>query len=177
LIKYLIDSINLKLNEMKIAGSIIHILLIGGFCCSCRVSDDQNKSKDKEKELIEKTISAAIGWAGRKDITLLYSVIANDSAFLEVHPEGSVVKGFSEFKKAEKTWMSPDFQAVRYEIRDLKINISMSGDVAWWFCILDDINTWKGEPASWMNTRWTGVAEKRKGKWVIVQQHFSFASE
>jgi len=26
-----------------------------------------------------------------------------------------------------------------------------------------------------MNTRWTGVLEKRKEKWVIVQMHFSFA--
>lgn len=132
---------------------------------------------DKEKEVIEKTIHSSIGWAGKKDIRLLYSVIANDSSFLEVHPAGKVVKGFSEFRKAEKTWMNPDFQAVRYEIRDLQINFSKSGDVAWWFCILDDINTWQGEPASWLNTRWTGVLEKRKGSWVIVQQHFSFAAE
>ncbi|MBK9389909.1 MAG: nuclear transport factor 2 family protein [Bacteroidetes bacterium] len=162
---------------MEISKKIILIILIGGFCCSCRISENENSLADKEKEQIEKTIRSAIGWAGRKDITLLYSVIANDSAFLEVHPEGGIVKGFTEFKKAEKTWMSPDFQAVRYEIRDLNINISQSGDVAWWFCILDDINTWKGAPASWMNTRWTGVVEKRKGSWVIVQQHFSFATE
>jgi hypothetical protein len=31
--------------------------------------------------------------------------------------------------------------------------------------------------ASWENTRWTGVVEKRDGRWVIVQQHFSFASD
>jgi hypothetical protein len=47
--------------------------------------------------------------------------------------------------------------------------------VAWFYCILDDVNEWKGQPASWMNTRWTGVLEKRKEKWVIVQMHFSFA--
>ncbi len=73
--------------------------------------------------------------------------------------------------------MSPDFRAVRYDIRDLKITISPSGDAAWWFCMLDDINEWKGKPASWENTRWTGVLEKRDGRWVIVQQHFSFAQQ
>lgn len=41
----------------------------------------------------------------------------------------------------------------------------------------DDINTYKGEPASWESARWTGVVEKRDGKWVVVSQHFSFASD
>lgn len=162
---------------MRIRLRVIVLIVTAGLLCSCGRAVNRKILDEKETELIEMTIRSSIGWAGKKDIKLLYSVIANDSAFLEVHPEGSIVKGFTEFKKSEKIWMSPDFQAVRYEIRDMNINISKSGDVAWWFCILDDINTWKGAPASWMNTRWTGVVEKRKGKWVIVQQHFSFASE
>jgi hypothetical protein len=43
--------------------------------------------------------------------------------------------------------------------------------------VLDDVNEWRGQPANWMNTRWTGALEKRDGKWVIVQMHFSFAKE
>jgi len=126
---------------------------------------------------IEQSIRDTIGWAKTKDFRLLYSVIANDADFLEVHPNDRVVKGFEEFKKAEKFWSSPDFKAVRYEIRDLKITLSKSGDAAWFFCILDDINEWKGQPANWENTRWTGVLEKRNGYWVMVQQHFSFAAK
>jgi hypothetical protein len=49
--------------------------------------------------------------------------------------------------------------------------------VAWFYCILDDINEWKGQPANWENTRWTGVLEKRDGRWVMAQQHFSFAAK
>ena len=90
-----------------------------------------------------------------------------------MHPEGSVVRGFDEFKKAERIWMSPNFKAVRFEIRDLRIKLSKGGDVAWFFCILDDMNEWKGQPSNWENTRWTGVLEKRDGRWVMVQQHFS----
>lgn len=132
---------------------------------------------DNERQLIKETIHKSIGWAKNKDLSVLYSVIANDSNYTEVQPGNKVVFGFDEFKKAEAFWMSPNFKAVRYEIRDLKINISRSGDVAWWYCMLDDINEWKGKPANWENTRWTGVLEKRNGKWVIVQMHFSFASE
>ena len=29
----------------------------------------------------------------------------------------------------------------------------------------------------WKNTRWTGVLEKREGRWVMAQQHFSFAAK
>jgi ketosteroid isomerase-like protein len=140
-------------------------------------SVDHEFNIEKEKVLVQNTIHSCIGWAKNKDLDLLHSVIANDSLYLEVDPEPRIVKGFTDFRKAEKSWMSSDFQAVRYEIRNLQVNFSNSGDVAWWFCILDDINTWKGEPASWENTRWTGVTEKRNGKWVIVQQHFSFAAE
>lgn len=153
----------------------IILILMASNGCSKKGTGSLNI--ESEKLLIEKTIRSSIGWAKNKDINLLYSVIANDSSFLEVHPGAKVVKGFTDFKKAEDFWMSSDFKAIRYEIRDLTINISESGDAAWWFCMLDDINEWKGEPANWESTRWTGVLEKREGKWVIVQQHFSFAGE
>lgn len=130
-----------------------------------------------EKANIERAIHASIGWAKNKDFKLLYSVIANDSAYLEVSPGKRITRGFAEFRKGEKFWGSPDFKAVRYEIKDLTINLSRSGEVAWFYCVLDDVNEWKGESASWLNTRWTGVLERRGGKWVIVQMHFSFASD
>ena len=132
---------------------------------------------DIEKRNIELVIRSSISWAADKNLSLLYSAIADDPDYLEVHPNARVVKGIDEFRKSEEFWMDPRFRAVRYEISDLKISISRSGSVAWWFCMLDDINEWDGKPASWENTRWTGVLEKRNGKWVIVQMHFSFASQ
>jgi len=132
---------------------------------------------ETEKKSIELTIRSSIGWAAEKNLSLLYSAIADDPDYLEVHPTARVVKGISEFRKNEDFWMDTRFKAIRYEISDLQINISGSGDVAWWFCMLDDINEWDGKPASWENTRWTGVLEKRDGKWVIVQMHFSFADK
>jgi ketosteroid isomerase-like protein len=142
---------------------------------SCR-SDNDELNLDNEKQIVEKTIHNSIGWAKNKNIGLLYSVIANDSNYLEVDPNNRIVKGFHDFKKAEEFWMSDDFKAIKYDIRDLSIHFSKSGDVAWFFCILDDINEWKGQPANWENTRWTGVLEKRDNTWIIVQMHFSFAS-
>jgi len=162
---------SLKMLTLLVTPGILTLVL-----AACGETGSRS-NPEEDKILVEQAINNSIGWARTKDLNLLYSVIANDTGFLEVHPEGKVVRGISEFKKAEAFWMSPDFRAVRYEIRDLNINISESGTVAWWFCILDDINEWKGEPANWEDTRWTGVMEKRDGRWQIVQQHFSFASE
>ncbi len=130
---------------------------------------------DREAEIaaVEQAINGTIAWAQTKDFELLYSIIADDSAYLEVHPEDVVVKGIGQFRRMEEFWASPDFRAIRYEIRDLRISLSRSGDVAWFFCMLDDVNEWRGQPASWMNTRWTGVLEKRDGQWRMVQMHFS----
>ena len=133
--------------------------------------------KSNEIALIEKAIHGSIGWAKNKDFKLLYSIIANDSNYLEVDPNPEIIRGFDEFKKNEVFWGNPNFRAIRYEIRDLKISVSECGTVAWYYCVLDDINEWKGKPAEWRDTRWTGVLEKREGRWVIVQMHFSFAQE
>lgn len=135
------------------------------------------QNRETERKEIEKTISSNIGWVKEKNIELLYSVIANDTNYISVSPNKRVVKCFEDVKANVPFWMSPEFKYVRHELRDLEITFATCGDVAWFFCVLDDINTYKGQPAEWNNTRWTGVVEKREGKWVIVQQHFSFASD
>ncbi|MBN2522716.1 MAG: nuclear transport factor 2 family protein [Bacteroidales bacterium] len=157
---------------LMIKSIILVLILITTACYNKR---EEKTDYDNDMILIKQTIHNSIAWAKNKDLNLLYSVIADDTAFLEIHPDNSIVKGISEFREAEKFWMHPDFKAIRYEIKDLTIQISQCGTVAWWFCMLDDINEWKGQPANWENTRWTGVSEKRDGNWVIVQQHFSVA--
>jgi len=155
---------------------LISFLVVMLFTNSCRKSSSTVEiNRPAEIALVEKAIHGSIGWAKDKDFELLYSIIARDSNYLEVSPGERITRGFNDFKRAEPIWGSPDFKAIRYEIRDLQINLSQSGEVAWYYCMLDDINEWKGEPASWINARWTGVLEKRDGLWVIVQMHFSFA--
>jgi len=134
-------------------------------------------NQEAEREIVAKTISSVIGWAKDKNLDLFYSVICHDTDYVSVSPGKRVVKCFADVKKNVPFWMSPDFKYVRHELKDLRITFSRGGDVAWFYCVLDDINTYKGEPASWENARWTGVVEKRDGRWVVVQQHFSFAKE
>ena len=49
------------------------------------------------------------------------------------------------------------------------------GDVSWCSPILDHCGERDGKPPCWKDTRWTGVLERRGGRCVILQMHFSFA--
>lgn len=144
-------------------------------CGSCaQVAVEENR--EAEIKEIANTIDSCIGWFKDKDFGLLFSVVAHDPEYISVHPTDKVIRGFDQFEKSSEVFKNPEFKYVRHELKDLTINLSASGDVAWFYCVLDDINEWKGKPANWENARWTGVLERRNGEWVIVQQHFSFAS-
>lgn len=151
------------------------ILCLFIYCGYQQVPNVYDEQEDLKQ--VKYAINGAIGWAKTKDFSMSNKIIANDPDYLEVDPDTTVVRGFKEFKKREAFFATPRFKAVRYELRDLKINFSKSHDVAWFYTILDDINEWDGKPISWLNTRWTGVLEKREGNWVIVQMHFSFAQK
>jgi hypothetical protein len=133
--------------------------------------------EEAEKREIARVVSSVIGWAKTKDLDLFFGSIAHDEDYISVTPGPRVIKRFEDVKQNVPFWMSPDFRYVRHELKDLEIKLARCGTVAWFYCVLDDINTYKGEPAAWENARWTGVVEKRDGKWVVVSQHFSFASD
>ncbi len=126
---------------------------------------------------VEKAINDVIGWAVNKDFNLFFSTISDDSNYVSVTPYEKVKFGVEAVKSDTAFWASPNFKAIRHELQNLKINFSSDRNVAWFFCVLDDINTWKGKPANWEKIRWTGVLEKRKGNWRVVQQHFSWPRE
>ncbi len=130
-----------------------------------------------EKAVIEKVIRANIGWALTKDRPLLESTLAHDQRLLIINPDSEITVGWEQFVKNFAFWMDPRFKATRTDIRDLRIDVSPSGITAWWSCVLDDLGEWDGKPIGWKDTRWTGVLEKRDGKWLIVQMHFSFAAD
>ncbi len=142
---------------------------------SCSKAPQKNPSQDRAE--IERLVGNSITWAIHKNTDTLFGSVAQDSAFFIFHPDSaSTIVGFEAFKKmVNEVFMQDAFKATGSSIRDMRIDISKSGDVAWYSAILDDFGEWDGKPYAWRNTRWTGVLERRDGKWVIVQMHFSFA--
>ena len=132
----------------------------------------------KERAAVERAIRDSIGWALTKDRPLLERVIAHDAGLFIFHPDSkSTVVGWDAFARNFAFWMDPRFKATSFDVRDLRITFSPAGDIAWYSAMLDDLAEWDGKPGGWRDTRWTGVLERRDGTWVIVQMHFSFASD
>jgi hypothetical protein len=156
-----------------IPGLVLVLFFTGSFLAGA-----EELTAATDTPAIERTIHASIGWALTKDRALLESVLSHDPSFFIFHPDSkTTVVGWEPMAKLFAFWMDPKFKATRYEIRDLRVNLSRSGDVSWFSAILDDCGEWDGKPSCWNDTRWTGVLEKRDGAWVIVQMHFSFAKD
>ena len=136
------------------------------------IRDDQTTTA-----VIEKVIRDNIGWALTKDRPLAESTMVHDESLFIFNPTSESTIGWSRLVKNFDFWMDPRFKATTCEIWDMRIGVSRSGDVAWWSCMLNDLAEWDGKPTGWKDTRWTGVLEKRDGKWLIVQMHFSFAAD
>jgi SnoaL-like domain len=143
----------------------------------CEVSTVHNEQSDRV--IVEGIINDAIGWALTKNKERLFDIMAHDAEFFIFHPDSkSTIRGFEAFRTlAERAWMTDAFKATGFAIRDLQVTFSESATVAWYSCFLDDHGEWNGQPVGWTNARWTGVIEKRDGKWVTVQMHFSLAQD
>ncbi|MFO7692165.1 MAG: nuclear transport factor 2 family protein [Vicinamibacterales bacterium] len=138
----------------------------------------QGTERSGDRAVVEQTVRDSIGWALMKDRALLERIIAHDADLFIFHPDSkSTVVGWDAFAKNFSFWLDPRFKATSFDVRDLRVTFARSGEVCWFSAVLDDLAEWDGKPVGWKDTRWTGVLERRDGNWVIVQMHFSFASD
>jgi hypothetical protein len=135
---------------------------------------------EKEKAEVVKMIETSIKWCfPDKSRERLYGSVVNDSTYFMFQPDSrSTIRGFEDFRQfSERVFMVDECQPKGSIIKDLRVVLSKSGDVAWFSCLLDDWGEWAGTPWSWKDIRWTGVLEKIDGRWVMMQQHFSMAED
>ncbi len=129
---------------------------------------------------IENVVKMHIGWAvdNKNRAACLSTVVNNDELFFFQTDSKSTIRGINGLLNLiDNFFMLDEFKAIKTEIKDMRIHISPSLRTAWYSCILNDYNEFKGEPANWENVRWTGVLEKIEGKWKIMQMHFSKAED
>lgn len=137
-----------------------------------------NPAATNDEQQIVKTLHDSFRWAFTRDRALFESVFARDEDFFTYFPESkSTVRGWKEFEKCLESWMDPRNKATGYEIRNLRIVTSRTGEVAWFSALVDDEGEFDGKPWGTKGIRWTGVLEKRGGGWKICQQHMSQATD
>ncbi len=139
-----------------------------------------SSNTENETAQVIKVIETSIKWCfPDKSRERLYGSVAQDSTYFMFHPDSrSTIKGFEAFRLfSERVFMVDECQPKGSTIKDLRVVLSRSGDVAWFSCLLDDWGEWAGTPWFWKDTRWTGVLQKIDGRWVMMQQHFSMAED
>ena len=155
---------------------ILLLLALGGGCAQSPPAID----RATETAAVKAAIEGSIRWCfPDKSRERLHAHLAQDSTFFIFHPDSrSTIVGHEHFTRySDAIFFDPRFTAISSEIKNLRINLSRGGDVAWFSCLLDDRGEWDGRPIAWIDARWTGVLEKRDGKWLLVQQHFSLPTD
>lgn len=108
-----------------------------------------------------------------QDFDLMTSLIAHDAEMIHIGTDtGEIWRGWDELREAtEEQFETLDYYTA--SIRDLTIHLSDSGDVAWYAHLLDARIKSDGPEIVWKGARFTGVFERRDGRWKMVQSHVS----
>ena len=127
---------------------------------------------------IARTPDDSIGWFLTKDFDLLFRLHSPGPGLFLFQPDSTdtVTSGEASRTFAE-VFRRPGFTYLRHEVKDLRIWRARAEDVAWFSARLDDCATIDGRVGCWKDARWTGVVEKRAGRWAIVQANFSLAAD
>lgn len=114
---------------MKTETLLLHFLLILLFS-SCTIKE-QNITKNNDKEIVEKIIHDLTAWALNKDFERLDSIVTHDpDLFYFQQTSKGTIESYEAFKGLYKWWKDPKFKATHYDLKDLRIVFSKSGDVA-----------------------------------------------
>ncbi|MBI5251679.1 MAG: nuclear transport factor 2 family protein [Desulfomonile tiedjei] len=106
----------------------------------------------------------------KKDFAAITAMIAPDAdvVFVDPGPKGRYV-GPEQIKKSYEN----DFtQFKSLSTKYTWISVGAKGDLAW-FTAESISAVDMGEEKLNVPARWTGLLEKRQGKWVLIQSHFS----
>lgn len=132
---------------------------------------------DAEKEEVNKVLDQEIQVWETEDMDLLSGIFAHDSDMVTFGTEaGERIVGWQALEDAmHKQFEATDSSKLSASDRSVKIN--PTGNTAWF----SELISWQlvsgGEKMNLKGLRGTGVLEKRNGKWVIVQLHYSLPSD
>lgn len=153
------------------------ILLLAMFLMifpSCK--DKECVDIDNEKECIELVLEKYVIANEDQKIDLAEEIWADDDDIV-AFGTGSDEKlvGWKNIKKTIQKQFDT-FTDTYISVMDQKINVNSTGNTAWFSEIINYNFIRDSIPLSYEGIRYTGVLEKRDGKWVIVQSHMSIPS-
>ena len=164
---------------MKRSLAFLSLVIFMALFLSCRCQQEAVVQVDLEKE--ESAARATMNqlwqsWETR-DINLTSEVMAHDPDMVIFGTDATERwVGYEEFRTAVEQQFAA-MESVQISASDEVFKIHNSGEVAWCSSIVDITGVSMGEDFEMAGLRFTAVLEKRDGKWVIVQAHFSVPVE
>ena len=107
------------------------------------------------------------------DLEMLSRTFAHDADMVNYGTDESECFVGWEVLKESLEQMLPMLQDIKINVKDQVIKVHSSGQVAWFSQVWDWDLMVGGQPVQSHGQRFTGVLEKRNGRWVYVQFHNS----
>lgn len=153
------------MKNVMVLAMMAALLLMGG--CT------QNVDMEAEKAKINTVLDQVIKALETKDMDLFSSLYAHDADMVSFGTDASErVVGWEALKALMKKQFAATDES-KLSARDRTIKVNSSGKVAWFSEIIDWDIVSQGHEVKLEGLRGTGVLEKRNGKWVVVQVHYS----
>ncbi|MCW4029965.1 MAG: nuclear transport factor 2 family protein [Candidatus Bathyarchaeota archaeon] len=131
------------------------------------------KADSKTQNEVTSTLKQMFDAYQKRDLTAMLAVVAPDKDVIVIGSgadERSL--GPEEFgKSAKRDWAQSETASIN--LGDTKV--SMAGVIAWFAADVTFQFAIRGEQSK-LPGRLTGVMEKREGKWLLMQMHFSTPS-
>ena len=156
-----------KMRIMYVFSAIV--LLLISACTQKTENIDQAAEKAAVKMVLDQVQKAMT----TEDMEMFSALIAHDADMVSFGTDASERWVGWDALKASMEQQFEAFDNMKMDIRDQVIKVSSAGDAAWFSEILDWGIETGGQTVNIDGARATGVLEKRNGKWLLVQMHFS----
>lgn len=155
--------------------TVLIALLAGMFILQgCQETCDEEKAISEVQLVLQRYVIAN----ENKSVDLLKEVWAPDENIVIFGTDSD--EKLMGWKQVKNTFLKQfeNFEETYISVTDQNININCNGKTAWFSEILNyNYTTTEGDSRSFEGIRFTGVLEKRDGKWLIVQSHMSIPYE
>lgn len=128
---------------------------------------------EAEKAQVKTVVDQIAQAMEAEDVEAISAIVAHDADMVNFGTDATERwVGWDTLKASiEEQFAAFDNQQV--SVRDQVIKVGSGGNAAWFSEIMDWSLDAGGEMVSLEGMRASGVLEKRDGKWIIVQMHFS----
>ena len=145
------------------------ILLLINACTQKAEKIDMAAEKAAVKDVLDKLQQAMTS----EDMDMFSALIAHDADMVSFGTDASERWAGWDALKIAMEKQNAAFDNMKIAVRDQVIKVSPAGDAAWFSEVMDWSIETGGQQVNLDGARATGVLEKRGGKWLVVQMHFS----